>query len=217
GGGGGGGGGVGGSAGAGAGAGRFSGGGALAGAGVGTGGIGGCGAAWAARPPKSARITAPLAIAFALMPHRSCRAGPAAYDTHGRTAAANGRSLNGSASDGVDFNGRDDRAGRNEGAAVPPLAPLLPDPATRLSYNDEMSLIELRDLDAARAFLGQGLWLQRVVPPSAATVRPTLEQALEIIASGYSLPPVGFVGDLGAIVFEIGRETSGRPGRDLGG
>src|SRR5438034_1637636 len=80
-----------------------------------------------------------------------------------------------------------------------------------------MSLIELRDLDSARAFLGQGLWLQRVVPPSAATVRPALEQALEIVAGGQSLPPVGFVGDLGAIVFELGRDSTGRPGRDLAG
>jgi len=80
-----------------------------------------------------------------------------------------------------------------------------------------MSPIELRDLDAARAFLGQGLWLQRVVPPSAATVRPALQQALEIVAGGHSLPPVGFVGDLGTILFEMGRESAGRPGRDLGG
>src|SRR5947209_16254404 len=81
-----------------------------------------------------------------------------------------------------------------------------------------MSLLELRDLDAARAFLGQGLWLQRVVPPSAATVRPALEHALEIVAGGHSLPPVGFVGDLGTIVFEFGRDAaSGRPGRDLSG
>jgi vWA domain found in the FtsH ternary systems/N-terminal helical region fused to the FtsH ternary system vWA domain len=79
-----------------------------------------------------------------------------------------------------------------------------------------MSLIEIRDLDAARAFLGQGLWLHRVVAPSAATVRPALEQALEIVAGGHSLPPVGFIGDLCTIVFEIGRESAGRPGRDLG-
>jgi hypothetical protein len=79
-----------------------------------------------------------------------------------------------------------------------------------------MSLLELRDLEAARAFLGQGLWLQRVVPPSAATVRPTLERALEIVAGGHALPPVGFVGDLGAVVFDFGRESaSGRPARDL--
>jgi len=102
--------------------------------------------------------------------------------------------------------------------AVPPLAFVLAASASRLRYNGEMSLIELRDLDAARTFVGQGLWLQRVVPPSAATVRPALEQALEIVAGGHSLPPVGFVGDVGAIVFDFGRDSAAaRPGRDLGG
>src|SRR5262245_24413357 len=78
-----------------------------------------------------------------------------------------------------------------------------------------MAAIELRDPEVARAFLTQGLWLPRVAPAAAATVRPALEQALQIVAAGIPLPPIGFAADLGHIVFELGREA--RPGRDLGG
>ncbi|HKI38489.1 MAG TPA: hypothetical protein VKA46_41960 [Gemmataceae bacterium] len=56
---------------------------------------------------------------------------------------------------------------------------------------------ELRDLDEARQFLAQALWLQRVRAPAAAMVRPLLRWALEIAAAGQALPPVGFVADLG--------------------
>src|SRR5438874_2385483 len=111
------------------GAGSDSAGGATAAAG-GSGGTGGCAAPGAAHPLSSARITAPGTIAFALMPHRSCRAGPAANDTHGRTAAADGRSLYESALDRVDFNGLDDRTGRNDRAAIPQLARLIADRAS---------------------------------------------------------------------------------------
>jgi hypothetical protein len=64
-----------------------------------------------------------------------------------------------------------------------------------------MNVVELRDLDAAREYLVQGLWLQRVLRPTAATVRPTLTHALEIASGGHPLPPAGFVGDLAAIAF----------------
>src|SRR5438270_623657 len=52
-----------------------------------------------------------------------------------------------------------------------------------------MTFPELRDPDEARRFLFQGLWLQRSVPPAAATVRPTLERAWEIASAGHPLPP----------------------------
>ena len=62
-----------------------------------------------------------------------------------------------------------------------------------------MSLVELRDLDAAREYLVQGVWLQRVLRPTAASVKPALTYALEIASSGNPLPPVGFVADLAAV------------------
>lgn len=56
---------------------------------------------------------------------------------------------------------------------------------------------ELRDLDQARWFLWQGLWLQRALTPSAARVRTILEWCLEVASTGQALPPIGFVADLG--------------------
>src|SRR5438093_141087 len=52
-----------------------------------------------------------------------------------------------------------------------------------------MNVYEIRDLDEARTFLQQGLWLQRVVPPTAETVKPALEWCLEVLARGDALPP----------------------------
>ncbi|HXG11291.1 MAG TPA: hypothetical protein VNK04_16160 [Gemmataceae bacterium] len=69
---------------------------------------------------------------------------------------------------------------------------------------------ELRDLDQARLFLQQGLWLQRALPITAQTVRPVLSWALELAAEGQPLPPVGMVGDLGHIAFGQDREIPGR-------
>src|SRR5207244_4276328 len=48
--------------------------------------------------------------------------------------------------------------------------------------------------------------------PSAAVVRPALEWSLEIAASGQPLPPVGFVADLGLILF--GDDRTSRPHRE---
>ncbi len=62
-----------------------------------------------------------------------------------------------------------------------------------------MEPVELRDLEAARRYVAEGLWLQRAVKPNPATVKSTLEWAMEVAASGQPLPPVGFVGDLGHI------------------
>jgi len=64
-----------------------------------------------------------------------------------------------------------------------------------------MHHIELRDLEEARRYLLQGLWWQRVLPPTAATVRPALEWYLEMASAGQPLPPIGFVADVGQAVF----------------
>ena len=76
-----------------------------------------------------------------------------------------------------------------------------------------MELVELRNLDEAREYVLQGLWLQRVVPPTAALVRPALEWSLEVAAGGQPLPPVGFVADLGNVVYghDRGRQAKDRP------
>lgn len=74
-----------------------------------------------------------------------------------------------------------------------------------------MELVELRNLDEAREYVLHGLWLQRVVHPTAALVRPALEWALEIASGGQPLPPVGFVADLGNVAYGHDR---GRAARD---
>jgi len=66
-----------------------------------------------------------------------------------------------------------------------------------------MDPIELRDLDAARRYILEGLWLQRALKPTARTVRNALEWSMEIASSGHPLPPVGFVADLGNVAFGI--------------
>jgi hypothetical protein len=66
-----------------------------------------------------------------------------------------------------------------------------------------MSIVELRDLDQARRFLLEGLWVQRVLPPTAVTVKPALEWALEIAAAGQPLPPIGVIADLGNVAFAL--------------
>ncbi|HVL14043.1 MAG TPA: hypothetical protein VM529_15850, partial [Gemmata sp.] len=62
-----------------------------------------------------------------------------------------------------------------------------------------MTVHELRDLDAAKRFLIEGLWLQRAVKPSPAGVRTALEWAMEVASGGNALPPVGFIADVGHI------------------
>jgi hypothetical protein len=73
-----------------------------------------------------------------------------------------------------------------------------------------MNVHELRDLDEARRFLLQGLWLQRVLPPGPATVRPALEWCLEIASAGRPLPPTGFVADAGHVAFGLDEEVKAR-------
>jgi hypothetical protein len=79
-----------------------------------------------------------------------------------------------------------------------------------------MSVIELRDLDKARNFILQSLWLQRAIaPPRPALVRTALEWALEIASSGEPLPPVGFVADLGVAAFGMDRGERRHPDSSL--
>jgi hypothetical protein len=66
-----------------------------------------------------------------------------------------------------------------------------------------MEPIELRDLDAARRYILEGLWLQRALKTTAKTVKPALEWAMEIASGGQPLPPIGFVSDIGNVAFGI--------------
>jgi len=68
-----------------------------------------------------------------------------------------------------------------------------------------MDTVELRDAASAREYLLQGFWFQRVLKPTAATMKPSLEWALEVASSGQPLLPLGFLADLGSIAF--GTET----------
>ena len=60
---------------------------------------------------------------------------------------------------------------------------------------------ELRDPADARQFLAQGLWWQRVTPVSAEHVPAIFNWALAIASEGEPLPPLGFVADVGHLVF----------------
>jgi hypothetical protein len=70
-----------------------------------------------------------------------------------------------------------------------------------------MDTYELRDPEDARRFVLQGLWCQRVVPPSGVTVRTALEWAAEAASEGMPLPPVGFLADLGHVAFGLDLES----------
>jgi hypothetical protein len=70
----------------------------------------------------------------------------------------------------------------------------------------------IRDSFDARRLLVQGLWWQRVLPPSAATVRAVLAWVKEAASGGQPLPPIGFVADLGHVA--LGEDWESRSGRD---
>jgi hypothetical protein len=74
-----------------------------------------------------------------------------------------------------------------------------------------MKVHDLRDLDESRLFLLQGLWMQRVLTPVPAGVRPALEWCLEIAAAGHPLPPPGFVADAGNVA--LGQDAELGPKR----
>jgi len=62
-----------------------------------------------------------------------------------------------------------------------------------------MDVEEVRDLEEARRFVAEGLWLLRAVRPTVTTVKAALEWSMEVAASGHPMPPVGFIGDVGHI------------------
>ena len=64
-----------------------------------------------------------------------------------------------------------------------------------------MEPIEVRDLELAKRYVLEGVWLQRAVKPSSSTVRAVLEWAMEIASSGHPLPPIGFIADVGHVAF----------------
>jgi hypothetical protein len=75
-----------------------------------------------------------------------------------------------------------------------------------------VSTHEIHSATDARRFLAQGLWLQRVAAPGAATVGPALRWALEVASGGEPLPPVGVVADVGHLVLEVGRDPRAAAG-----
>jgi hypothetical protein len=75
-----------------------------------------------------------------------------------------------------------------------------------------MAIHVIRSSAEARRFLTQGLWWQRVLAPTAATVRDSLAWIKEAAAGGQPIPPSGFVADIGHLAF--GEEMEGRSGRD---
>ncbi len=70
-----------------------------------------------------------------------------------------------------------------------------------------MDPYELSDPAEARRFLVQGLWCQRAMPPTAATVRPALGWALEAASAGHILPPIGFISDIGHVALGLDLES----------
>lgn len=80
-----------------------------------------------------------------------------------------------------------------------------------------MEPTELRDLDAARRYILDGLLLQRAVKPTAATVRRALEWAMEIASEGDPLPPIGFVADVGHVAFGVDAEQRAREAQPVPG
>jgi hypothetical protein len=66
-----------------------------------------------------------------------------------------------------------------------------------------MNLVEeLRDLDAARRYILEGLWLQRATKPGR-NLRQVLDWAMEIASAGHPLPPIGFVADVGNVALGV--------------
>lgn len=59
-----------------------------------------------------------------------------------------------------------------------------------------MTSVQLRDSDAARRYLTQGLWLQRLSPTNSESIRAPLHCALCLAAADHSLPPTGFIADV---------------------
>jgi hypothetical protein len=83
-----------------------------------------------------------------------------------------------------------------------------------------MQIHEIRDPDIARTYCVQGLWLQRILPPRAEEVPAILNWSLEVADAGEPLPALGFIADVGHLVFEAGtgfrRELAQPPGWPAG-
>jgi hypothetical protein len=75
-----------------------------------------------------------------------------------------------------------------------------------------MQTLELRDPLLARQYLGQGLCWQRITPPNSERVAAILEWAQAIASEGEPLPALGFVADLGNIIFEAASVVVGESG-----
>ena len=73
-----------------------------------------------------------------------------------------------------------------------------------------MTIHELRDTNEVRTLLLQALWLQRVGQVASASVNDALEWGLEIVAAGEPMPPLGFVADVGYLIFGVDESTSQR-------
>ena len=81
-----------------------------------------------------------------------------------------------------------------------------------------MATIEIRNRDDARKFILQGLWLQQTVsPPVPWLIKDVLTWSMELANGGNSLPPIGFVADIGIEVFQLdrGENRSNIGGDDL--
>ena len=64
-----------------------------------------------------------------------------------------------------------------------------------------MTTYEIRDPDEARRYILQGLLLARSAPLTPELASSALAWAMEIVADGSPLPPMGFVADVGQITF----------------
>lgn len=85
-----------------------------------------------------------------------------------------------------------------------------------------MTFLEMRDAAEARTFLVQSLWLQRALPLRAGHLPEILPWALELAGAGEIVPPLGFIADLGHLVFGADQDLEQRrsnvtiPGWPLG-
>src|SRR5262249_9497885 len=83
-----------------------------------------------------------------------------------------------------------------------------------------MQVHEIRDPELARSFCAQGLWLQRILPSRSDQVPEILSWSLEIADAGEPLPALGFVADVGHLVFQpetgLRHEVAVAPGWQAG-
>jgi hypothetical protein len=73
-----------------------------------------------------------------------------------------------------------------------------------------MDPVILRDQEAARQYLLQGIWFQRAVHPTVSGFTRAMEWSLVIADAGQPLPPTGFVADIGHAALGLDRESKAR-------